>query len=181
MNKQPPRSFLYISFGTTATFTDREVMELAMGLEQSKQKFIWVLREDDRGDIFTGEARKLELPEGFEERVKGVGHCGWNSCLESITMGVPIAAWPMHGDQPNNGFLVTEMLKIGLIVREWDKREELVSASTIENVVRKLMASEEGDAIRKRAEELGEAIRRSTEKGGSSRIELDSFTAHITR
>ncbi|PHT80672.1 hypothetical protein T459_13687 [Capsicum annuum] len=86
-------------------------------------------------------------------------------------MGVPIAAWPMHGDQPRNGFLVTEvlkiglivrewekreelksitmgvpiaaeMLKIGLIVREWQKREELVSASTIENVVRKLMASE---------------------------------------
>ncbi|XP_055801029.1 zeatin O-xylosyltransferase-like [Solanum dulcamara] len=204
LNKQPPRSILYISFGTSTTFSNREVMELAIGLEQSKQKFIWVLREADRGDIFTGEARRFELPEGFEERVKEVGlvvrewapqpeilahsstggfmsHCGWNSCIESITMGVPIAAWPMHSDQPINGFLVTEILKIGLTVREWEKREELVSASTIENVVRKLMASEEGDAIRKRAEELGEAVRCSTEKGGSSRIELDSFVAHITR
>ncbi|KAK6791236.1 hypothetical protein RDI58_010317 [Solanum bulbocastanum] len=204
LNKQPPRSVLYISFGTSTTFSDREVMELAMGLEQSKQKFIWVLREADRGDAFTGEARRFELPERFEERVKEVGlvvrewapqpeilahsstggfmsHCGWNSCIESITMGVPIAAWPMHGDQPNNGFLVTEILKIGLTVREWEKREELVSASTIEKVVRKLMASEEGDSIRKRAEELGEAVRRSTENGGSSRIELDSFIAHITR
>jgi len=44
-----------------------------MGLEQSKQRFIWVLRDADRGDIFTEEARKVELPEGFEERVKGVG------------------------------------------------------------------------------------------------------------
>ncbi|XP_049409372.1 zeatin O-glucosyltransferase-like [Solanum stenotomum] len=204
LNKQPPRSVLYIAFGTTTTFSDREIMELAMGLEQSKQKFIWVLREADRGDIFTGEARKLELPEGFEERVKGVGlvvrewapqpeilahsstggfmsHCGWNSCIESIYMGVPIAAWPMHGDQPRNGFLVTEILQIGMIVREWDKHRELVSASTIENIVRKLMASEEGDSIRKRAEELRETVRRSTEKGGSSRIELDSFIGHITR
>ncbi|WMV23900.1 hypothetical protein MTR67_017285 [Solanum verrucosum] len=74
-----------------------------------------------------------------------------------------------------------EMLKISLTVREWEKHEELVSASTIEKVVRKLMASEEGDAIRKRAEELGEAVRHSTAKGGSSRIELDSFIAHITR
>ncbi|KAK6791234.1 hypothetical protein RDI58_010315 [Solanum bulbocastanum] len=131
-------------------------MELAMRLEQSTQKFIWVLREDDRGDIFTGEARKLELPEGFEEREKA---------SESITMGVPIAVCPMHGDQPNNGFLVTEMLKIGLIVREWYKCEDLVSASTIEKVVRKLMASEEGDSIRKRAKELGEAVRRSIENG----------------
>ncbi|KAL3370056.1 hypothetical protein AABB24_007209 [Solanum stoloniferum] len=204
LNKQPPRSVLFISFRTTISFSDREIKELAMGLEQSKQRFIWVLRDADRGDIFKGEARKVELPEGFEERVKGVGlvvrewapqpeilvhsstggfmsHCGWNSCIESITMGVPIAVWPMHSDQPINAFFVTEMLKIGLIVREWEKREELVNASTIENVVRKLMASEEGDLIRKRAEELGEAIRQSTEKGGASRMELDSFITHITR
>nr|XP_009620405.1 zeatin O-xylosyltransferase-like [Nicotiana tomentosiformis] len=204
LNKQPPRSVLYVSFGTTTSFSDREIKELAMGLEQSKHRFIWVLRDADRGDIFTGEARKVELPEGFEERVKDVGlvvrewapqpeilahsstggfmsHCGWNSCIESITMGVPIAAWPMHSDQLKNGFLVTEILKIDMIVREWEKREELVSASTIENVVRKLMASEEGDEIRKRVKELGEAVRQSTEKGGASRIQLDSFIAHITR
>ncbi|KAM3339089.1 zeatin O-glucosyltransferase [Capsicum galapagoense] len=204
MNKQPPNSVLYISFGTTTSFSDRQIKELAVGLEQSKQKFIWVLRDADRGDSFTGEARRLELPKGFEERVKNVGlvvrgwapqpeilahsstggfmsHCGWNSCIESITVGVPIAAWPMYADQPRNGFLLTEMLKIGLIVREWEKREELVSASTIENVVRKLMASDEGDVIRKRAKELGEAVRCSTEKGGASRMELDSFIAHITR
>ncbi|XP_055802189.1 zeatin O-xylosyltransferase-like [Solanum dulcamara] len=204
LNKQPPRSVLYVSFGTTTSFSDREIKELAMGLEQSKQRFLWVLRDADRGDIFKGEDRKVELPQGFEERVKGVGlvvrewapqpeilahtstcgfmsHCGWNSSIESITMGVPIAAWPMHSDQPMTGFLLTEVLKIGLIVREWEKREELVNASTIENVVRKLMASEEGDVIRKRTEELGEAVRRSTEKGGASRMELDSFISHITR
>uniref|UniRef100_M1CVU3 Glucosyltransferase n=1 Tax=Solanum tuberosum TaxID=4113 RepID=M1CVU3_SOLTU len=96
-------------------------------------------------------------------------------------MGVSIAAWPIHTDQPINGFLVTEILKIGLLVRDLGKREEVVSASTIKNVVRKLMASEEGDLIRKRAEELGEAVRQSTEKGGASQIELDSFIAHITR
>ncbi|PHU16718.1 Zeatin O-xylosyltransferase [Capsicum chinense] len=44
-----------------------------MGLEQSKQKFLWVLGEADRGDIFTGEARRFVLPEGFEERIKEVG------------------------------------------------------------------------------------------------------------
>ncbi|KAM3338768.1 zeatin O-glucosyltransferase-like [Capsicum galapagoense] len=204
LDKQPSRSVLYVSFGTTTSFSDREIKELVMGLEQSKQRFLWVLRDADRGDVFTGEDRKIELPEGFEERVEEIGlvvrewapqpeilahsstggfmsHCGWNSCIESITMGVPIAAWPMHGDQPSNSFLVTEVLRIGLIVREWEKREELVSASSIENVVRKLMASEEGDAIRKRAEELGEVVRCSTENGGSSQIELDSFIAHITR
>ncbi|PHT47865.1 hypothetical protein CQW23_12073 [Capsicum baccatum] len=37
------------------------------------------------------------------------------------------------------------------------------------------MASKEGNAIRRRAEEMGEAFRRSAEKEGSSRTELDSF------
>ncbi|PHU17247.1 hypothetical protein BC332_12942 [Capsicum chinense] len=181
LNKQPPRSVIYIYFGRTTTFSDSEIMELVVGLEQRKLKFIWVLREVDRRDIFTGEARRFELLEEFEERIKEAGlvvrewapqpeilahsstgrfmsHCGWNSCIERITMGVPISAWPMHADQPRNSFLVTKVLKIGLLVREWEKREELVSASSIENAVRKLMASEEGDAIRKRAEELGEVV-----------------------
>ncbi|PHU16719.1 Zeatin O-xylosyltransferase [Capsicum chinense] len=204
LDNQPSRSVLYVSFGSSTTFTDKEVTELAMVLERSKQKFLWVLRDADRGDIFTGEARRFELLEGYEERAKGVrlvirdwapqleilahpstgrfmSHCGWNSCIESITMGVPIATWPMHSEQPLNGFFATEILKTGLLVREWEKREELFSASVIENAVRKLMVSEEGDEIRKRAEELGEAVRQSTEKGGASRLELDSFIAHITR
>ncbi|XP_055802710.1 zeatin O-glucosyltransferase-like [Solanum dulcamara] len=204
LDNQPPRSVLYVSFGSSTTFSDKEVMELAMGLERSKQKFVWVLRDADRGDIFSGEARRFELPDGFEERVRGVGlvvrewapqleilahsstggfmsHCGWNSCIESINMGVPVAAWAMHSEQPLNAFFLTEILKIGLLVRDWKKREELVTASAIENVVRKLMASEEGDEIRKRAEELGAAVRESTEKGGASQLELDSFIAHITR
>uniref|UniRef100_A0A3Q7JBD8 Uncharacterized protein n=1 Tax=Solanum lycopersicum TaxID=4081 RepID=A0A3Q7JBD8_SOLLC len=58
-------------------------------------------------------------------------------------MGVPIAAWITHSDQSMTAFLVTEMLKVGLIVREWQKREEMVTASTMRNVVRKLMTSQD--------------------------------------
>ncbi|XP_049354076.1 zeatin O-xylosyltransferase-like [Solanum verrucosum] len=204
LDNQPPRSVLYVSFGSSTTFSDKEVMELAMGLERSKQKFVWVLRDGDRGNIFSEEARRFELPDGFEERVEGVGlvvrewapqleilahsstggfmsHCGWNSCIECITAGVPMAAWAMHSEQPLNAFFVTEILKTGLLVREWKNHEELVTASAIEEVVRKLMASEEGDELRKRAEELGAAVRVSIEKGGASQLELDSFIAHITR
>ncbi|KAK4713895.1 hypothetical protein R3W88_019802 [Solanum pinnatisectum] len=209
LNKQPPKSVLYVSFGTSTSFSAEQIKELAIGLEQSKQKFIWVFRNADEGDPVTNKCENnrsgpLELPEGFEERVKGVGlvvrewapqqeilahpstggfmsHCGWTSCLESIIEGVPIATWPIQFDQPKNGFLVAEVLKIGLHVREWEQRNELVTASTIQNIVSKLMASEEGDMIRKRAQELSKAVRRSTEEGGVSRMELESFVAHITR
>ncbi|GFY84757.1 hypothetical protein Acr_03g0015310 [Actinidia rufa] len=205
LDKQAPKSVLYVSFGTTTSMTDEQIKELAKGLEQSKQKFIWCLRDADRGDIFTGDVKiRNQLPEEYEVRVKEVGmvvrdwapqveilghpstgafmsHCGWNSCLESITMGVPIAAWPMHSDQPKNAFLLIDILKVGLVVNRWEHRDELVTSTTIAEAVTRLMASKEGEELRKRAEELGVATRKSVEEGGVSRMELDSFVAHITR
>ncbi|XP_042051379.1 zeatin O-glucosyltransferase-like [Salvia splendens] len=192
LEKQALRSVIFISFGTTTTLTDHEVQVIAEGLEQSGQKFIWVLREADTANVFNGEARKVELPEGFKGRVgeRGVvvrewapqpeilvhpstggfmSHYGWNSCNESINMGVPIAAWPMHSDQPTNAVFVTEVLKVGLPVRRWG---EVV---TVEYAVRRLIASEEGGEARKRVEELAAVVRGATEEGGASRLELDAF------
>ncbi|XP_061339027.1 zeatin O-glucosyltransferase-like [Gastrolobium bilobum] len=207
LEKQEPKSVLYVSFGTTTAFTEEQIKQLAIGLEQSKQKFIWVLRDADKGDVFNGddEAKRAELlPKGFEERVEGVGlvvrdwapqleilshtstggfmsHCGWNSCMESITMGVPIAAWPIHSDQPRNRVLVTEVLKVGLVVKDWAHRDELVTSSVVENAVRRLMATKEGDEMRQRAMNMKHAILKSKDVGGVSRVELDSFIAHVTR
>ncbi|KAK4485460.1 hypothetical protein RD792_008101 [Penstemon davidsonii] len=204
LNKQDPRSVIYVSFGTSISISDEEAKEFAMGLELSKKKFVWVVRDADKTNIFDGEDRRIELPEGFEERVRDYGlvvrdwapqieilahesiggfmsHCGWNSCLESITMGVPIAALPMHSDQPLNALFLTEVLKIGVIVREWGERNEVVKASKIKNVVERLMGCEEGDEMRKRAKELSVEIKKSMEEGGEFCRELDAFIAHITR
>ncbi|PON90349.1 UDP-glucuronosyl/UDP-glucosyltransferase, partial [Trema orientale] len=126
----------------------------------------WVPQVEILGHLSTG---------GF------ISHCGWNSCMKSISMGVPIGAWPMHSDQPINAVLITEVLKVGVAVMEWRQRDESVTSSMITKAVMKLMASEEGDEIRKRTEEMGKALLRSVSKGGDSRLELDYFVAHITR
>ncbi|XP_021865412.1 zeatin O-xylosyltransferase-like [Spinacia oleracea] len=205
LDKQETNSVIYISFGSTTSMTDEQITELALGLERSKQKFIWVLRRADTGDIFNGaQVKELQLPKGYKERVESrgivvrdwapqieilghpstagfVSHCGWNSCLESISMGVPMAAWPMHSDQPRNAVLVTEVLRMGTLVRDWEHRAELVASTTIEYVVRILMVSEEGKEMRKRAAELGDAVRASVVNGGASHLEMDSFISHITR
>nr|AAM09517.1 putative glucosyltransferase [Phaseolus lunatus] len=205
LDKQEPNSVIYVSFGTTTPLKVEQIEQVATGLEQSKQKFIWVLRDADKGDIFDeNEAKRLELPNGFEERVKDMGlvvrdwapqleilshsstggfmsHCGWNSCLESISMGVPIATWPFHSDQPRNAALITEVLKVGLVVKDWSQRNSLVSGSVVEDAVRRLMQTEEGDEMRERAGRLKNAIHKSTEEGGVSHTEMDSFIAHITK
>ncbi|XAR68490.1 Trans-zeatin O-beta-D-glucosyltransferase [Bertholletia excelsa] len=90
-------------------------------------------------------------------------------------MGVPIVTWPMHSDQPWNSHLVTKVLRIDLTLKDWRRRDELVRSSMVEEVVRKLMTSEEGEEVRKRAEAIGKAVRESVATGGVSRMELDSF------
>ena len=208
LDKQETDSVIYISFGSTTSMTAKEIRELAKGLEQSGQKFIWVLRTADKGDVFAAdEEGRPQLPKGYEERAKNRGmvlrdwapqldilghpstggfmsHCGWNSCIESISMGVPIAAWPIHSEQPRNAIFVTEVLRIGMAVINWEhgaEQPELVTSDTIEDVVRRLMTSTEGEKIRKRAAELGEDIRGSVTEGGTSHLEMESFINYITR
>ncbi|KAI8559048.1 hypothetical protein RHMOL_Rhmol04G0144700 [Rhododendron molle] len=65
LDKQVPKSVLYVSFGTATSMADEQIKELAIGLEQSKQKFIWILRDADRGDIFAGDVKRTQLPEGY--------------------------------------------------------------------------------------------------------------------
>ncbi|KDP26081.1 hypothetical protein JCGZ_21114 [Jatropha curcas] len=204
LDKHERNSVIYVSFGTTTTLNNEQIKQLAIGLKRSNEKFIWVLRDADKGDVFNKDSeRKAELPKGYEDSIQGMGivvrdwvpqleilahqaiggfmsHCGWNSCMESITMGVPIAAWPMHSDQPRNAVLITDVLKIGVIVRDWSRRDEIVTSKMVETCVKSLMASDEGDGMRKRAAEFGDSLKRSMGEGGVSRMEIDSFIAYIS-
>lgn len=204
LSKQPPNNVIFVSFGTTTSFSKEQITEIATGLEKSNQKFVWVVRDADKGDGFGNDIIRVELPEGYEDRVKDRGfvirewapqleilahpsiggfisHCGWNSCIESISMGVPIAAWPIHSDQPNNAVLITKILEVGLLVKEWYMREQVVPAVMVEKAVRRLMGSKEGEEMRKRVSAMGHRVRKSVRAGGVSQIELESFIDHIAK
>ncbi|XP_074301021.1 zeatin O-glucosyltransferase-like [Silene latifolia] len=200
-------SVILVAFGSATTLHEKQIEELAIGLERSGQKFIWALRSADKGNEETeGGVTNLSalLPEGYEEMIKDKGivvrewvpqleilahpsiggflsHCGWLSCLESMSMGVPIATWPIHSDHPKNATFVTEVLKIGVVVRDWAKRSEIVKSITIENAIRKLMDSEEGLEIRKNVQRVCVDVRRAMAEGGASRLEMDSFVARVTK
>ncbi|KAI3677887.1 hypothetical protein L6452_37159 [Arctium lappa] len=49
LDRQPESSVIYVSFGTTTTFTEEQIGELAVGLENSRQRFLWVVRDADKG------------------------------------------------------------------------------------------------------------------------------------
>nr|TKW05907.1 hypothetical protein SEVIR_7G206700v2 [Setaria viridis] len=185
LDKQPAASVLYVSFGSVSS------------LRGSKQRFIWVLRDADRGNVFTDsdERRHTKRREGLlvtewapqleilahPATAAFLSHCGWNSTMESLSYGKPILAWPMHSDQPWGAELVCKYLKAGFLVRPCEKHAEVVPAATIQQAIEKMMLSDEGLAARQRAMALGEAIRASAAMGGSSHKDLGDFIAHITR
>ena len=82
LNNQPKESVLYVSFGSGGTLSSKQTIELAWGLEKSKQKFIWVLRppieHDGAGALFHAmegqdQAISQYLPDGFLTQISNLG------------------------------------------------------------------------------------------------------------
>ncbi|GLJ41405.1 hypothetical protein SUGI_0857050 [Cryptomeria japonica] len=208
LDKRAPASVLYVSFGSMSSLSATQIGELADGLERSGQPFLWVLRIAD-GAHSSMEAQFDSackfLQHGFERRLEGRGfiarnwapqldilfhestggfltHCGWNSTVESISAGVGMLTWPLHCDQFANSALITRELKAGVEVKEWKNAEEneLVSSEEVEKAVKRLMRSEEGMQVRKRAQELRSEARKAVGDGGSSWKDMDSLLHHFS-
>ena len=184
LDDKPRDSVLYVSCaGSIGSLTAREVAEIAYGLAQSRQAFLWVIRPDSvRGssDHWAG-----MLPEGFlsevgdrglvvkwapQREVLGHGsvggfwsHCGWNSTLESLSEGVPMICRPCFGDQRVNARYLTHVWRVGL---ELDVQG--LERGEIERAVRRLMIEEEGKEMRERAWEWKQIFECSTREGGYS-------------
>ncbi|KAE8816255.1 UDP-glycosyltransferase 90A1-like [Hordeum vulgare] len=175
------RAVLYVALGTLAAIPEVQLKEVADGLERAGVDFIWAVRPEN-----------IDLGAGFEERSKDRGlvvrewvdqlgilqhrsvrgflsHCGWNSVLESVTAGVPLAVWPMHADQPFNATFVVDELRIAVRVHTSDRTMRgLVTSEEISEVARKLMLGEVGTEAAKNVAELSVLAMESVSEGGSS-------------
>ncbi|XP_058100222.1 hydroquinone glucosyltransferase-like [Magnolia sinica] len=196
LDEQPRGSVLFVCFGSGGTLSLEQVNELALGLEMSEQRFLWVARspsEKKANATFFGVESNQDplafLPKGFLSRTKGVGHvipswapqiqvlshestggflthCGWNSTLESIVHGVPMIAWPLYAEQKMNAVMMVEDLKVAL--RPTDGESGIVGRAEIARVVKGLMEGEEGKRLRRRMVELKYASTTALAEGGSS-------------
>eukprot|EP00253_Pinus_taeda_P024979 PITA_24979 len=213
LNSKSPASVLFVSFGSEVGPSVEETRELALGLETAQKPFIWVLQDhyNDRppppdhppcnqGNS-EGEGAEDMLPEGFEDRIEGLGliirgwapqllilshpstggflsHCGWNSTVESIGLGVPILAWPIRGDQHYNAKLLVKNLQIAAMIDK-PTQNGLVSRKEIGHGVKLLMESEHGAQLRERAASLKLKFRSTCFL--SSQSVLDTFLDHLLR
>jgi hypothetical protein len=197
LDMQQPASVIYVSFGSIAVKSEKQLEQLALGLEGSGQPFLWVLRMD------IAEGQAAILPEGFEERTKeralfvrwapqvkvlahaSVGlfltHSGWNSMLESMSMGVPVVGFPYFGDQFLNCRFAKEVWKIGLDFEDVDLDErKVVMKEEVEDVVRRIMTTPEGKKMRDNVYRLKESAAKAFLPGGSSFLNLNTFVKDMT-
>ncbi|KAF3449222.1 hypothetical protein FNV43_RR09950 [Rhamnella rubrinervis] len=203
LDKQPSRSVVLLCFGSQGTFSEKQAREVAIGLENSGKRFLWVLKKpaiDDKTKR-TVELKDFDLgsvlPEGFTERTRDVGrvvkswvsqvevlkkesvgvfvtHCGWNSILEAVVAGVPMIAWPLHSEQYlNRNALVYDM---GMAVPVEQREEDgFVSGTELEKQIRELMESEKGRELRERSRKMKEMSLDAFGETGSSKLALKKF------
>ncbi|THG08741.1 hypothetical protein TEA_027102 [Camellia sinensis var. sinensis] len=101
-------------------------------------------------------------------------HCGWNSILESLWVGVPIVTWLMYAEQQMNAFEMVVDLDLAVELRLDYRNElggsgnrvELLAAEEIERAVRCVMDGE--NLVRKKVREMREKSREAIVEGGSS-------------
>lgn len=191
LDQKGPNSVIYVSFGSLVVLSKKQMEGIATALRKTKRPFLWVVKPSD----YPEPEGAGEVPEGFLDEIKEQGlvvpwcpqslvlshkstacfltHCGWNSILETVSVGVPIIGYPMWTDQPTNAKLVVDLLGVGL--RVWPNDDGIVGSEAIEECIEKIMDGPQAIDIQGKALELKSLARDALADGGSSNQNIQEF------
>ncbi|XP_058193250.1 UDP-glycosyltransferase 74B1-like [Rhododendron vialii] len=190
LETKPRESVAYVSFGSMVSLAAEQMEEIALGLKCSNTHFIWVVRESEIG----------KLPPEFADSTKEKGlivtwcnqlemlvhpaigcfvtHCGWNSTLEGLSLGVPMIGVPKWADQMTDAKFIEEIWGVGVRAKEDEKGilrgEELISC--LKQVMGK---GERSLEIRRNASKLKALAKEAISEGGSSDKCIDEFVERL--
>ncbi|MCO5592244.1 hypothetical protein L7F22_046242 [Adiantum nelumboides] len=177
LDTQPTKSVIYVSFGSMASLSAEEIQELIVGLDASQQPYLLVIRPDmvlgSRTYLASGKghicrwAPQIQVL-GHQAIAGFLTHCGWNSIMEGLFMGVPMIGCPLEAEQHTNMKCLRDEWKIaiGLGQLQSDYQRELVNferlqekrvkikQELVERAVRALMQEEIGVTLRLRMQDL---------------------------
>ncbi|KAK9118884.1 hypothetical protein Scep_016977 [Stephania cephalantha] len=181
LDQQPASSVIYVAFGSHTMLDNRRIEEPSLGLELLGQPFLWVVGPD----ITKGEA--IEYPDEFIKRVASRGrivgwapqrdvlahpsvscflsHCGWNSTIEGLSMGIPFLCWPYFADQFLNESYICDVWKVGLKLKA--TVNGLISRYEIKTKVAMLLGDEQIKANSMEVKEM--AVKNGSHSGASSK------------
>ncbi|CAI0421701.1 unnamed protein product [Linum tenue] len=187
LDSQQPKSVVYVSFGSVASLSDKQTEEVAAALEKLDRPFLWVVRKSEQDKIPPGFVEdtsdrglvvtwccQLEVL-AHASTVCFVTHCGWNSTIEALSMGVPMVAVPQFADQPTNAKFVEDVWGVG---RDGEEKA-MARSEEIEWGVVEVMEGERAKGIRKNAEKWKTLARAAVADGGSSDRNIEDFVDEL--
>ncbi|XVF84890.1 hypothetical protein PTKIN_Ptkin17bG0075700 [Pterospermum kingtungense] len=189
LETKPSQSVVYISFGSMVSLTEEEMEEIAWGLKKSNLHFLWVVRESEL----------KKLPKGFIDSTQEKGmvvtwcnqletlahpavgcfvtHCGWNSTLEGMSLGVPMVCVPKWTDQLTDAKFVDEIWEIG--VRAKEDEEGVVRKQELIKCLKEVIEGEKSKEIKRNAKKWRELAKKAISEGGSSDKCINEFVEHL--
>ncbi|KAK1567945.1 hypothetical protein Q3G72_018425 [Acer saccharum] len=190
LNDRAKGSVVYVSFGSMADLEAEQMEELAWGLKASDKYFLWVVRASEQAKLpekFVQETSQKGLVVSWCPQLEVlanesmgcfVTHCGWNSTLEALSLGVPMVAVPQWTDQSTNAKYIMDVWKMGL-KPEADNEKGIVTREAIENCIREILEGERGKAIKNNAGKWKRLAKEAMVEGGSSDKNIDEFVASL--
>ncbi|KAK7359322.1 hypothetical protein VNO77_01277 [Canavalia gladiata] len=189
------KSVIYVSFGSYLDLSKAQVEEIARALLDSERPFLWVIREKQELKNVKKEEEEISCIKELKRKGKlvtwcsqvqvlshpSVGcfltHCGWNSTLESLALGVPMVAFPQWTDQMTNAKLIEDVWEVGVRVDHKVKEDfGLVEAEEFKRCFETVMRTEEkGNELRKNALKWKDFAREAAKKGGPLENNLRAF------
>ncbi|XP_057783684.1 anthocyanidin 3-O-glucoside 5-O-glucosyltransferase 1-like [Salvia miltiorrhiza] len=195
LDAQPPSSVVYVSFGSVLKLPKAQMEEIAKALLASARPFLWVIRqqqhneEDEAEEELSSitELRKLGKMVSWCSQLEILGHasvgcfvthCGWNSAVESLGLGVPVVAVPQWFDQATNAKLMEDVWGSGVRVRvnEGGGVDGCELQRCIEMVID---GGEKSRAVRENASKWKALAREAMAENGSSIKNLDTFLQQV--
>ncbi|XP_074292039.1 UDP-glycosyltransferase 74E2-like [Silene latifolia] len=161
LNARESGSVVYVSMGSIASVKPDQMNEIASAMLNCNRFFLWVVR--------TSEENKLPLKFKEDTSEKGlivnwcpqlevlahqaigcfITHCGWNSTLEAVSLGVPMVGFPQSSDQFTNAKCIEDIWGIGVRVKA--NEDGFVAKEEIEMCIHEVMEGESAKEIRENA------------------------------
>ncbi|KAJ8451685.1 hypothetical protein Cgig2_018319 [Carnegiea gigantea] len=191
LQTKPAKSVVYISFGSMVSLTAEQMEEIAWGLKESGFPFLWVIRQSqlstlpkwfqeetskgDKGMIVTW-CNQLEIL-AHKATACFVTHCGWNSTLEGLSLGVPMVGFPQWSDQLPNAKFIEDVWGVGVRAKEHEKG--LVRREEFLNCLQDVTEGKRSKGIRENASKWRELAKKAVSHDGSSDQHINEFIKHL--
>ncbi|EPS72597.1 hypothetical protein M569_02161, partial [Genlisea aurea] len=190
LDSKPLDSVVFVSFGSIVSMGKQQMDEIAHGLVMSNCNFLWVVRDSEAeklpSDVTTGLDRGLIINWCYQPGVLShpavscfVTHCGWNSTLEALSIGVPLVAVPSWTDQLTNAKFIQDVWGVGIRLKRGNDYGTVLGRDEIARCVEEVVRGEKSTELKRNAAKWKAAAREAVREGGTSLDNVEEFARKL--